>query len=363
MVVLGIILFGLAAFVALINLTMMPKPRLGPLQRVEAEKLAVLIPARNEEANLTRLLPTLLAQTSNVWVYNDESSDATAEVVRNSGANLLDASRTLPEGWTGKNWACHNLANHVLGLEPAPEVLLFLDADTFPKENFLSSVLEVFSARPDCGVLTGFPHIRHGQFPEPVALGWVAWILLATAPFGLVSRSKKGHTRFTNGQLHAWRAEVYRSLQPNEAVRGQILEDVKMGRLCAAKGVAVEVGNFSEVFGVKMYDTFKEAVDGMSKNSYEITGSTVGTVALAALFLLYGFGWLAMGGFWWLGLGLLFLSSLAVCLTCRAALWFAPLLPLSLLTGSFTLLRSLVWHRKGVVAWKGRTYAGHKPSK
>ena len=50
--------------------------------------LTVIIPARNEEANLQRLLPTLLAQrypSFDVLVYDDASEDGTSGVVRRLG--------------------------------------------------------------------------------------------------------------------------------------------------------------------------------------------------------------------------------------------------------------------------------------
>src|SRR5690606_39017507 len=78
--------------------------------RVEPETwptLSVLIPARNEEENLRRLLPTLAAQDYpgfEVIVYDDGSEDGTAAVVEaleDERFRLLRGEGP-PAGWVGK---------------------------------------------------------------------------------------------------------------------------------------------------------------------------------------------------------------------------------------------------------------------
>jgi hypothetical protein len=210
-------------------------------------------------------------------------------------------------------------------------------------------------AKPNVGAITGFPTVLPGRGVEPLFLAWVGWVLLATNPYGLVYRTGMGHSRFLNGQVTMWRRDVYARLWPNEAVRSRVMEDVSMGRLLAKEDVRVEVANLSRVLAVKMYDTWRQTLDGMSKNSHEVAGSTAGTLALAALMLFLGWGWI-LGGPW--AATLFWASGLFVVLVCRAPFWpilFAPLVPT---IGAFTLVRSLVWHRRGTVMWKGRMYGG-----
>ena len=330
------------------NLLLMPRPR--PAEG--GPEIVVLIPARDEAANLERLLPALGA--ARTLVYDDESSDGTGDVAARRGATVVPGG-PLPEGWTGKNRACHNLA--VAALEGTDaQWLLFLDADVHPAPEFMATMRGMAAnAKPNVGAITAFPTILPGRGVEPLFLAWVDWILLATNPYALVHLTGKGHNRFLNGQVTMWRRDVYARLWPNEAVRSKVMEDVSMGRLLAREGVAVEVANLSRVLAVRMYDTWRQTLDGMSKNSHEVAGSTAGTLALAALMLFLGWGWLLA----WPWAALLFwLSGLFVVLTCRAPLWPTLLGPLVPSIGAFTLVRSLVWHRRGTVVWKGRTYGG-----
>jgi glycosyltransferase involved in cell wall biosynthesis len=359
------LLYGYAALVALLNLLLMRRPKAsdgGP-------SFCILIPARNEAENLARLLPALRAQSLKspetgadqplqILVFDDESEDGTGSLAASLGATVIRPREPLPAGWTGKNRACHELAKAASEASSA-EWYVFLDADVYPEPDFAArfqSLLAEVGARTP--VVTGFPYGIPGRGVEPVYLSWVSWILLASNPFGLVSKTGRGHNRFTNGQITAWKARTYAEIWPNETLKDKILEDVLIGRLLAKRGIRVEVANLTSALGVKMYDTFAQALDGMSKNSYQITGSTVGTLVMALLLAFLGVGWLLAGSLWWLALGLLLFSKLVTDLLMKGPLWVWPLAPVTCLLGSVTFLRSLAWHKQGKVKWKGRTYPG-----
>jgi len=346
------VFYGLFAFVALTNLLLMRRPRAG---KAQVDEIAVLIPARNEANNLRELLPQLVGKAK-VYVFDDESDDGTAEVAAQLGAVAIRAREPLPSGWTGKNRACHELAQ-AASEDSDARWLLFLDADVRVTATFFEG-LQSFIEGPGkrCGVITGFPRIVPGRGIEPLFIAWVGWILLASSPYGIVSRIHRGHCRFTNGQFHLWRSEVYTRLWPNQAVRSHILEDVMMGRLLADEGIAVEVVNASSILSVKMYDTWRETLDGMSKNSFEIAGSVVGSCGIAAL--LFTIGWLWLLAPWTYGLLVMSGLTAAAIVRCR---WYAypailVVMPAALTIGAFTVLRSILWRKTGKVTWKGRTY-------
>ena len=291
-----------------------------------------------------------------IYVYDDESSDRTAEVAADAGATVIRGG-PLPEGWTGKNRACDGLAQAAVEDSEA-EWFLFLDADVRPKPDFIPALRGMLATlRPGVKVLTGFPQILPGRGVEPLFLGWVGWVLLATNPFGLVARTGLGHSQFTNGQATLWRRDVYTDLWPNRQVRSAVLEDVLLGRLLKREKVGLEVANFSSIMQVKMYDTWRQTLDGMSKNAYEITGTAWGSVAVALLLFLLAWAWIAVPA-WWAPLALLGLSGLFPSFTCRANPAAFLVMPIVLTLGSVTVLRSIYWRKKGKVTWKGRTYSG-----
>ncbi|MEO6788580.1 MAG: glycosyltransferase, partial [Chthoniobacteraceae bacterium] len=100
--------------------------------------VSILVPARNEQRSIEECVGSLLRQdypNCEVIVLDDHSDDATGAIVERLFANAagehsglktrLLHGQPLPEGWTGKNWACHQLAQAARG-----EFLFFTDADT-----------------------------------------------------------------------------------------------------------------------------------------------------------------------------------------------------------------------------------------
>lgn len=316
---------------------------------------AILIPARNEAENMARLVPNLVAQGAKVYVYDDESSDGTAEAAAQAGALVVRASTPLPDGWTGKSRACHELSK-IVAEDHEGGHLVFLDADTYPEPTFLASLgAMVTSSRAP--VVTGLPRMIPGEGLEPLYLGWVTWAIGAQIPFGLVAATGKGHARFLNGQIHVWQKSVYYDLMPHEIVRSEVLEDVQMGRELARRRIRVETVDLVDIFAVNMYRTLREAMDGMSKNTVFVSGgSGFGAFALGLYFLFVAWAWILAASWAWLPLGLLILSKLLLDTRTKLPFWTAPFLPITLTLAAFTVARSWMWKRTGRIVWKGRTY-------
>ncbi|PJF34087.1 MAG: glycosyl hydrolase, partial [Candidatus Thermofonsia Clade 1 bacterium] len=106
-------------------------PRLRRLTPSETPFISILIPARNEAAVISQTVRSLLAQTYahfELIVLDDNSADGTGQVVCTTAAGDLRLrvlnGAPLPDGWSGKNWACHQLSQAARG-----DWLLFSDAD------------------------------------------------------------------------------------------------------------------------------------------------------------------------------------------------------------------------------------------
>lgn len=304
-----------------------------------------MIPARNEASNLPNLIPALVSQGISVTVLDDNSDDGTAETARSLGAKVIESKVEPPEGWTGKNYACHRLA-----ATSSSEWVVFLDADTTPLPGF-GAKLSNWLKSTNASVVTGFAEMAPGRGLEPLYLGWVPWILLATNPFGLVTATGKGHNQFTNGQFSVWKRATLLEVEPYSKMRSEILEDVKIGRWLAKNKVKVDTLNVSEILRVRMYADLGEAWRGMSKNSAEIAGSSVGSVVLALFLLFAAWAWAFTNP--WLVVTLIagkFITDRIV----RQPLWTFLFAPLTITFAAATILASCF---KKAKTWKGRTYA------
>ncbi len=110
--------------------------------------VAVVVPARNEEQTLEAALSSLLAQDypgrMSLWLVNDNSTDATAEIARRLAAGdsrlqVLDAPQR-PQGWAGKVAALDHGVKQVLA-DGAPEFFFFTDADISHEPQALRAVV------------------------------------------------------------------------------------------------------------------------------------------------------------------------------------------------------------------------------
>lgn len=348
--------YSLFLLVAVSNLVLMVRLRSEPKRKAS---LVILIPARNEEENLKRLVPELVTQGAKVVVYDDASEDRTGEVAAAAGATVV-SGKELPEGWTGKNHGCHQLFLAASEMVEA-DWYVFLDADVFPSSYFVELLSDGLARHGyRWQVITGITGQLSGKGLEPLYLGWVWWILLATNPFGLVGRTRMGHNRFLNGQFVCWHSRLYAELQPHSELRSVILEDVAIGRMLAKRKVPVLVMDVSGSLNVRMYPDLKSAFDGMSKNAFQIAGNSVGTVLLGVLLAVVALAWVPFANTHsvWVLLSLLIGGRLVTQLTVNNVnLWFL-FHPISLLMASVTFFRSELWRKQGKIAWKGRTYFG-----
>ncbi|MCH2308007.1 MAG: glycosyltransferase family 2 protein, partial [SAR202 cluster bacterium] len=96
------------------------------------DMVSILIPVRNEANNIRECLESIISQdyeAFEVIILDDRSTDKTAKIVETFQGTTdclkLINGKELPDGWVGKNWACHQLSEHAKG-----QLILFMDADT-----------------------------------------------------------------------------------------------------------------------------------------------------------------------------------------------------------------------------------------
>ena len=192
--------------------------------------VAVVVPARDEEASLPQLLDAVRRATvtcAEVVVVDDGSQDGTAAVARAAGARLLSAS-SPPPGWTGKAWACH------LGARcTCAEMLLFLDADTRLAPTALASLLDLH--REHGGLVSVQPYHTAVRTSEQLSSYFNAMAVLASGAF--TGRPTSRPVAFGPCLLTS-RAD-YESAGGHAAVRGEILDDARLAAAYRRAGLPV----------------------------------------------------------------------------------------------------------------------------
>lgn len=317
-------------------------------------RLSVLVPARNEEAHLPRLLASLWAQDHpafEVIVYDDGSTDATPDLLAAQTDPRLRVLRGEgpPAGWVGKCYALFQATRYASG-----EAFLFLDADVELRHaGALRAMAERFAALPGRALLTGFPYYGHSGGLLLVPL--VVDSMLIGLPWALVPRVRLRPLAALNGQVWMVRADEYRALEPHRLHRGDVLEDVEIGRSFRMAGVIPHLAALHEDVSVRMYATTAEAWRGFTKNAYLLFGGS--PARFAATWAFYTATFVATP----LLSRRLMASAVGLKLVADTSAGLSPLLALgawpSYAGGSAVALASARAFRKGTVTWKGRDVA------
>ncbi|MEM1095466.1 MAG: glycosyltransferase family 2 protein [Bacteroidota bacterium] len=318
--------------------------------------LSIIVPARNEEANLPRLLDSLLAQRDvamEVLVYDDHSEDGTWDVLQRYAAKDKRIrplnGPPLPSGWMGKNHALFQATRHATGSH-----YLFLDADVaYQDDGALARFVEKACAYSNGHAITVMPRFKGGGL---VLVSMVINVFLIGLPWLLVRRLRMPALGALNGQCWMIYAPHYHQHEPHRTLKAEILEDVMIGRFLKSQGITPVMLNGSRILDVYMYDSFADARLGFQKNAYLLLGGHwasfvflhVGFVLtfLAPLFVHWGF-WAS-----------LFALKLVTDRVGRLPAWVTLLAPLSYMLAAFIQLDSARFHWRGEVTWKGRTVSG-----
>jgi len=316
-------------------------------------RVSLLVPARNEAETLPTTLPTFLAQGADeVLVLDDGSTDATSAILAAAdGARVLSGA-ALPPGWSGKNWACHQLARAATG-----DVLVFTDADVAWRPGALERVVAELEAT-GAGLLTAWPRQRCVTLGERLVVPLVDLLLLANLPHPLVRALPFPSLAGANGQLMAWRREAYDLVGGHAALPGEVLEDVRLAHRAKRLGVPLTLRLGGPWLETRMYRGWGEVVAGFGKNVLAAAGGS--RTALLAVWLLnlaaYTLPWLLAwwDARWWALAASGVVLRLASNRKAGRAAWEAALQPLGPVALTAIVARAL--SRRGGYAWKGRTY-------
>jgi chlorobactene glucosyltransferase len=353
-----------------------PRPPAAPVSR---GRVSILVPARNEERSIAACVSSLLAQDYpdfELIVLDDSSTDRTGAIVGEllpDTRHRLLAGTPLPDGWTGKNWACHQLSQAATG-----HWLLFTDADTVHNPSALSAAIAM-AAETRADLLSAWPRLRTFTLGEklviPVlhvmALGWfpIALMRFVQDHPAIAARVPNNWLRNwggANGQFILFRNEAYMKIGGHESNRNHIVEDLALGREVARRipeGMRLINCDGSTLVDCRMYHSFREVVDGFTKNvraAFEGGLATWCTVGLFQ-FLLFLFPFLlfffpSQRGLAVKEISLIYLIRFILTIRLRTS-WVGMLLhPVGQFLAMAIGIRSWINTAGRGVEWKGRTY-------
>jgi glycosyltransferase involved in cell wall biosynthesis len=335
-------------------------------------RVSVIIPARNEEADIERTLTSLLAldyDNYEVIAVNDRSIDRTAEIIDELAASRAEAPRTsrfsvihvreLPSGWLGKTHAMWSAGKQATG-----EWLLFTDADViFRPDSLRRAVAYAESVGADHLVM--FPRIIMKTPGERMMIAFFQTLFVfGHRPWKVADPSSQDHIGV--GAFNLVRRSVYESVGSYERLRMEVLDDMKLGKVVKEAGYAQRNVFGEDLISLHWARGTLGIVRNLTKNffavlSFQWPRTLLTCVALALLNLWPFAGFcLAPDGArlpYAIALFSMFLIYLGMSWKSPIRPYYFFLHPISSTLFIYTLLRSmcLTLARDGVV-WRGTKY-------
>ena len=347
------------------------RPAFDPAGACAAERIAAIVPARNEADVIAQSLTSLLTQTCagtlHIFVVNDGSNDGTARIAAEA-ARKVDSAASLtifeatppPPGWLGKVWALQQ------GIERAratrPDFFLFTDADIVHAPGNIATLAEI--ARTGAYDLVSFMvELRCATWVEKLLIPPFVYFFFRLYPPAWIADPRRTTAGAAGGCLLV-RAESLARLGGLAGIRGAIIDDCTLAAGVKSSGGRLWLGLTNLATSVRPYGSLAHIGRMISRTAFSqlrhsavllllaIAGLTLAYLAPIALLLSPYALPRALGAVTWAVMTISFLPMVRVY---RLNLLWALTLPVAALFYMGATLHSAwkFWRGRGG-EWKGR---------
>jgi glycosyltransferase involved in cell wall biosynthesis len=357
-----------------------------PVSAAGNPRVSIIVPARNEEDSIEPALRTLLAldyDNYEVIAVNDRSTDRTGEIVESlarekqneavapplsrfvrQGGDLRPKLRVihhqeLPPGWLGKTHAMWTAANLATG-----DWLLFTDADVHFKPDSLRRALTYAEAEPADHVVL-FPRMIMKRPGEYMMIAFFqTMFMFGHRPWKVADPSTDDHMGV--GAFNLVRRRVYDAVGTYEALRMEVLDDMKLGKVVKNAGFAQRNVFGGDLISIRWAHGALGIVNNLTKNFFAVLSFQAWRTVLS----LFGLAFINLGPFLglWLAQGWaripfavalisMFMIYIGMSRRSSVPVYYFLLHPISSLLFIYTLSRSMchtLWN-DGIV-WRGTKY-------
>ncbi len=327
-----------------------------PASSIPSKSVAVIVPARNEEAVIGQAVASLLNQDYpgriHVFVVDDHSTDVTALAAGIHERLTIVRTRPLPQGWTGKLWAISEGLQRAQALNPS--FILLTDADiVHAPDNVTGLVARAETMNLD--LASYMVKLRCQTFPERVLIPAFVYFFFQLYPPSWAASAAGGCILV--------RPSALARTGGIQSIRGELIDDCALARAVKRDG-NIWIGVTQTTHSIREYVTFAEIRRMISRTAFtQLQHSTLLLLAtIVGMLAIYlgppvltvnadrpasVFAFLA-----WVAMTISYLPTLRF--YNRSIAW-SPFLPLIALFYIFATIDSAIryWTGKGGV-WKDR---------
>lgn len=244
------------------------RERIEPLAGAGAEDidlsgLTALIPARDEAQVIGTTLAALQRQGSGLRavVVDDQSTDATAQIVRGFAYAELLPGEPLPPGWAGKLWALEQ------GLARVQTPLtLLLDADIALHPGLLAALL-AHKRTGGWHFVSLMADLRRTSFWDRLLLPAFVYYFKLLYPFA-VANSRSPLVAAAAGGCVLVDTAALRQVGAFASLRGALIDDCALARQVKRAGCRTWVGLSRGVESLRAYGRFRPIHDMVARSAF-----------------------------------------------------------------------------------------------
>ena len=346
-----------------------PKWNRNPVLPAGNPRVSIIVPARDEAETIEQALGTLLAlnyDNYEVIAVNDRSTDRTGEIMEKLAASpaaheclRVVHHRELPAGWLGKTHAMWTASNEATG-----DWLLFTDADVLFKPDSLRRALAYAESEPADHVVL-FPQMIMKRPGEYMMIAFFqTMFMFGHRPWKVADPSTDDHMGV--GAFNLVRRSVYDKVGTYEALRMEVLDDMKLGKVVKKAGFAQRNVFGGDLISIRWAKGAMGIVNNLTKNFFAVLSfqwwrALISVVGLAFLnfgpflgvFLAHGWARVPYA----IALGSMFAIYIGMSRRSAVPVYYFLLHPVSAALFIYTLMRSMcltLWNDG--IEWRGTKY-------
>ncbi len=231
----------------------------------DLSQVTVLIPARNEEKTIGKVLSSVMEQgrSINIIVVDDQSGDNTAEVARTTCGDAVKIIRglELPRGWTGKLWALDQGLKYV-----DTRYTLLLDADIVLSKGIVATVAKAME-QYGLNMLSLLAWLSMKGFWEKLTMPAFVYFFKMIYPFKLANFPKSRVAAAAGGFIMV-ETEALRKINAFESIKNELIDDCALAKQLKAAGFRTWLGLTHSVKSIRRYRKLPDVWNMVARTAY-----------------------------------------------------------------------------------------------
>jgi cellulose synthase/poly-beta-1,6-N-acetylglucosamine synthase-like glycosyltransferase len=322
------------------------------------ESINVLLPVRNEEENIERVIAQLESQAGvqnyKVIVIDDNSEDCTFELASSLVSDRVTVIQapSPQSGWLGKVSALHFAFSSI----PKADITISVDADVHFAPDAISRAARTLLAH-NLDFISPYPRQIALTWAERLTQPLLQWSWMSTLILRGAEKLPLASTVVCNGQFLVMKTSSLNAVGGFASVADKVLDDIELGRSFVSGGYKGAVIDGSSIASTRMYSSLREIREGYGKSLHAAFGSPFGSLVAALFIFLTGvlpFIYSLSGNLLAIGALLAIVGSRMISAAASSSrLRDSFLHPVS--AALFIYLLYYSWSNRGKTQWKGRT--------